>query len=926
MTSSERKSWWLSAFAVTVAILCFNGCGRVGSYTEQERLQRAQNFKAEGNLQSSVIELRNALQKNPNNAQARLLLGEIYVDLGLASEAERELLKAKDLGVAEESVKVSLGKALLAQGLYQRVLSEIRVARESPPPLQAKIIALRGEALFGLRRLDEACALFNRSLEIDSSYVPVYLGMAQCAAANGNLEQSRAHLEKALKLEEKNSGTWTRLGDLERIANNPSAAEVAYANALKYKPDNVDALLGRATVRIDPDEASQDVDKALKIAKGNPTANHLRGVIEYGRGNYAEAKVSFETALAALPGYPPAVLWLGYTNYSQKNYAQAEDQFTQYLRQAPNAVQIQALRALCQIRMGRKQAAQEALVSLRKVKFDDVRSLSALGESYLLLGENDLAAQYFQQVVAKAPEQVKPRIALANALLKKGKSAQAIEQLEKATALSPDNIEANERLMQALIQSKQYDQALAAIKQFEARQPKSPLPHHYRGLIALEQGNTELAEAEFLQVLQLVPGHPRAGNDLAALALRKGQVQQARDYYQKVLESNPDDLRTLLALSELEQSANRPDEARKLLENALAKHPTAPQPAALLARRYVAAGQPRKAIEVTQRAARANPDDPGLLDALGMAYLASGDSANALDSYKRLVDALPDSADAYVSLGMAQAASNDPMARASLARALKLAPTHAGAKLALARLGLQEGKTDEALRLGREMGKEHPELVDGVLIEAQALVRQKRLPEALKLLEQAQKAQPASDRVTFALANLRWASGDKAGSLRTVAQWEEQHPHDVAATMQAAQAYLSFGREAQAAEAYEKALKLAPSNPMVLNNVAWSVQKTDPKRAVALAEKAHALKPSEAGFTDTLGWLLVQQFATARGLELLQEAHQLAPRSPTIHYHYAVALAKSGQKEKAHRELESLLGSAKGFAQEAEARSLLGQL
>jgi hypothetical protein len=36
--------------------------------------------------------------------------------------------------------------------------------------------------------------------------------------------------------------------------------------------------------------------------------------------------------------------------------------------------------------------------------------------------------------------------------------------------------------------------------------------------------------------------------------------------------------------------------------------------------------------------------------------------------------------------------------------------------------------------LGREKSKEHPELVDGVLVEAQALARRKRLPEALKLL------------------------------------------------------------------------------------------------------------------------------------------------------------------------------------------------
>jgi Flp pilus assembly protein TadD len=216
--------------------------------------------------------------------------------------------------------------------------------------------------------------------------------------------------------------------------------------------------------------------------------------------------------------------------------------------------------------------------------------------------------------------------------------------------------------------------------------------------------------------------------------------------------------------------------------------------------------------------------------------------------------------------------------------------------------------------------------VEAVLLESQALARQKKSPEALKVLELAQKAQPASDRLAFALANLRWVSGDKDGSLRIVAEWQKQHPDDVSAAIQAGQAYLSFGRQTEAAEAYEKALKLAPSDPMVLNNVAWLSQKADPKRALELAEKANTLKPDDAGISDTLGWLLLEQGVTGRGLDLLQKAFQLAPQEPSIHYHYAVALVKSGQREKARRELERLLASQKSFPQEAEARSLLGRL
>ena len=111
-----------------------------------------------------------------------------------------------------------------------------------------------------------------------------------------------------------------------------------------------------------------------------------------------------------------------------------------------------------------------------------------------------------------------------------------------------------------------------------------------------------------------------------------------------------------------------------------------------------------------------------------------------------------------------------------------------------------------------------------------------------------------------------------------------------------------------------------------MNNVAWLSRKTDPKRALELAEKANSLMPDNAWITDTLGGLLFEQGITTRGLELLEKAFHLAPDASDIHYHYAAALAKAGQREQARRELERLLESKKRFPQEAEARSLLGEL
>src|SRR5260370_17112036 len=101
------------------------------------------------------------------------------------------------------------------------------------------------------------------------------------------------------------------MGDIERFTNHQPEAEAAYANALKYNPDNADALLGRAAVRLianKPEEAAKDIDAVLKIAKANPVANHLHGVIEYGKGNYADPKTSFKLPLPPNPRSLPALL------------------------------------------------------------------------------------------------------------------------------------------------------------------------------------------------------------------------------------------------------------------------------------------------------------------------------------------------------------------------------------------------------------------------------------------------------------------------------------------------------------------------------------------------------------------------------------------------------------------------------------------
>ena len=77
---------------------------------------------------------------------------------------------------------------------------------------------------------------------------------------------------------------------------------------------------------------------------------------------------------------------------------------------------------------------------------------------------------------------------------------------------------------------------------------------------------------------------------------------------------------------------------------------------------------------------------------------------------------------------------------------------------------------------------------------------------------------------------------------------------------------------------------------------------------------------------DTLGWILVEQGNTARGLPLLRKATSLAPQAAEFRYHLALGLVKSGDKAEARKELEPLLATGKDFPGIEEARALLRQL
>ena len=144
------------------------------------------------------------------------------------------------------------------------------------------------------------------------------------------------------------------------------------------------------------------------------------------------------------------------------------------------------------------------------------------------------------------------------------------------------------------------------------------------------------------------------------------------------------------------------------------------------------------------------------------------------------------------------------------------------------------------------------------------------------------------------------------------------------------------GKRAQARPLYEQVLKLQPDNPIALNNLAYLLAETgsqaDLDQALQLAQTARQKLPDNPDVADTLGWIYIKKNLNTNAVDLFRnliakESAQAAPNnSATFHYHYGMALAQSGDKPQARKELKAALERKPSPDQAAKIKELLGKI
>jgi len=890
-------------------------------------LESGRTFLEKKDYKAAVIELKNAIQAEPQNGEARYLLALALIETGETRDAEIELRKAAEAGYDPNLVQPALANVFRGAGDTGKALELAREASVTDAGAKAKLKAVEGSILLGQGNVAEAKQAFNDALGHDPANLDARLGLARIATAEGGIAEAEKQVDALLSQSPKFVDAMLFKAQLLEAQGKTGEAVKILGDAADERPNGIATHMALVPALLrtgDITGARKRVDAFRKAARNSVAPLYLDALVLSGEGKLNEAREAAQNALKYAPDYPPLLVLAGTIAMQQRNFVQAEEYLTKAAKAVPNSY-AQRLLIGTLVQSGKPQRAKEFLDPLLKSKPDDPGLLSLAAEVAMAQGDYKQASQLYSKALAGDPKNVVRQTRLGQAIVSAGDVDQGIQVLESAAAQGTNNIQADLSLIALHMNRREFDKAGEALDALLKKQPDNPVAHNMNGLVLLARRDNDGARKSFERALELQPTFFPAAANLSQMDVRAGEQKRALSRYEAVLEKDPKQEQALLAMALLlQQSGAMPSDVEKVLNRATEANPTSVNAHLTKINYLLRQGRSADALTAAQTAVAAVPDSAALLENLGRTQLATGDANQALGSFGKLAALNPDSPGPLVLQAEAHAGAKDwSSARASLNKALKLDPSSRPVLLSLVALEARAGDLEKAVQAAKEYQKQYPKEATGYMAEADAYVIAKR-PKDVEAVLRAATEKLQDTNVVARLWTMLESQKRTEEAEALARSWITRNPKSPALQNFIATRYSQQENWEQAVRWNRESLKVTPDSAATINNLAWALAQIKDPSALQHAEKALSLAPNSPPILDTLGWIHLQNGDSKKAAELLRQAHELAPNQPLIRLHFAQALLQTGDKKEARNHLEELNKLPEGSPARQEAQKLLG--
>ena len=890
--------------------------------------QNAQALIAKGDLRGASIELRNAARAAPDNAAIHLELAKVYLKLSNLPSAEAEARTALQRGGDEGKIAPILAETLLRAGKYDILLRDVP-AGSRPAAEESAVRLYRGHAYISLHQLAQADPLMRDAERLDPNSIGAKLGMARLLLAQGKTAEGEQKIDQALTLAPRDSHAEIAKADILRSRGDVDGS-LAYLNdVLSREPQNITAHLDRANLLIAKnqlDVAGQEVHAILSQLPDDFQANYLQALVDARQGRLDQANARLQKYVLQFRDFPAGYLLLGDVQFAQGKLSEAEDSLTKFLGRVPNNAMATRLVAEIALRQKAPDRAVHYLEPLVRATPGDSAAWVLLANAYLAQGKNAKASDALSHASAQPSSDPNFETELASTRYAAGQTDQAIQQLEQVIKQNGGEAVAGPSLVLADLRSHRVKEAAAAADSYVHDNPDNPVALNLQGLTRVSLNDFPDAEKIFSGIYRAHPEFTVAGHNLAEVYLAEGRTEDATATYRDLIRRNPADTSSMMALSNIALSQRNVGGAIDQLKQAAIAAPSKPLPSLRLANLYAAQKDWNDATTVMRGLIAQFPNNLDVLDLTARIQIASGDLKDAVATYRRATEIGPHMAVLFERYAAALVAANDTKSgRDAMKRAIQLDPGNTALKAEEVEIEYKLGGIAAAQAAAKSMLVPGDDPATATMWVAAALTREGKVADAVSLLAAAEKSHPTSALI-LQHAMILTAGGDAAKSATLLKTWIASHPADGNARRVLADLEMRMKDWPAAQSDFERLIAQSPNDVVLLNDLAWVYLQEGNGQARVLADRAHALAPLSSAVEDTLGWIMVAQGDAQGGLPYLKAAAYGMPQDPTVQFHLAVALSRTGAMGPARVMLAKLATDGSDADTKAQASQYLKSL
>jgi tetratricopeptide (TPR) repeat protein len=674
----EKMMKSINLMLLVIGVLMVAGCS--SSEERQEKyLEKAKVYFEEENYDKVRVELKNVLQINPKNADARYLFALV---------AEKDLdwrkMYGNLLAVIEENPEhieahLKLGKLFLFSKDVEKASEKVELVLAKNPQ-NTDALALKATILLTQNKKQEARALLEQALASDPGHIDSALLMIRFLGSEKKMAEAMQVLDKTMAAHPEVIKLPLVKVNILMAEGKKAEAEELYVSLVKRFPENQNLHYNLAKFYVVEKKVDQGEQVLKKLIDQLPDEDQPKlAYVDYlvaQRGKEkAEAEItrlikenpdnfSFQFARLKLHKDDPVVIKeiLEQIVAEDKLGASGIDARTRLAALAMSKGELEEARKLIeevieldprnakalQFRAGfliKEENFDAAIADVRTILRDDPESekaLMLLAIAQLRAGNNDLAQEALEKVLMVNSKNLPASKDLARMMVKKKDEAGALGLLEKAHGYFKEDIEVSVMLIDLYGKRGDWKKAEEIAKQLAKNNEKSEVGHYKLAQLYLGQKKPQEAITELKKVLAIKPLAIDALSGLINSYIALGQVTEAEKYLDKRLVENKDNLALLTLRGELHRQQNQLNKAEGLFKRVIALKPKFGPGYQKLAAVYLLQNSVDKAIDVYNKGINEAPKNISLLMKLATLTTAAQKTNKAIDAYKKILIIAPD--------------------------------------------------------------------------------------------------------------------------------------------------------------------------------------------------------------------------------------------------------------------------------------------